>query len=51
LFANRKESGFAVIRILGDDMNPTGILEMLSILQTADVNLDQLKPLQDMLAK
>lgn len=51
LFANRKDSGFAVIRILGDDMNPTGILEMLSILQTADVNLDQLKPLQDMLAK
>ena len=51
LFANRKDSGFAVIRILGDDMNPTGILEMLSILKTSDINLEQLKPLQDMLAK
>ncbi len=51
LFANRKDSGFAVIRILGDDMNPTGILEMLSILKTSDINLEQLKPLQEMLAK
>lgn len=51
LFANRKDNGFAVIRILGDDMNPTGILSMLSILQTSNINLDQLKPLQDMLQK
>jgi Domain of unknown function (DUF4252) len=51
LFANRKDSGFAVIRILGDDMNPTGILEMMSILKTSDINLEQLKPLQEMLAK
>ena len=51
LFANRKDSGFAVIRILGDDMNTTGILEMLSILKTSDINLEQLKPLQEMLAK
>jgi hypothetical protein len=51
LFANRKENGFAVIRILGDDMNPSGILEMLSILKTSKIDLDQLKPLQEMLAK
>lgn len=51
LFANRKENGFAVIRILGDDMNPNGILEMLSILKTSKIDLDQLKPLQEMLSK
>lgn len=51
LFANKKENGFAVVRILGDDMNPTGIMSMLSILQTSNVNLDQLKPLQELLSK
>jgi hypothetical protein len=49
LYANKKENGFAVVRILGDDMNPTGIMSMLSILQTSNINLEQLKPLQDML--
>ena len=48
LFANNKENGFAVIRILGDDMNPTGIMTMMSVLQNANVDLEQLKPLQQM---
>jgi len=51
LFASKKENGFAVVRILGKDMNPTGIMEMLSILKTSNINLEQLKPLQDLLAK
>lgn len=51
LYANKKEKGFAVVRILGKDMNPTGIVSMLSILQTANVNFEQLKPLQKMLEK
>lgn len=51
LYANRKESGFAVVRILGKDMNPTGIMSMLSILKTSNIDLDQLKPLQEMLNK
>ncbi|MFT3794032.1 DUF4252 domain-containing protein [Flavobacterium sp.] len=51
LFANKKENGFAVIRILGDDMNPTNIMEMVSALQNANVDLEQLKPLQEMFDK
>lgn len=51
LFASKKENGFAVVRILGNDMNPTGIMSMLSILKTSNVNLEQLKPLQDLLTK
>jgi hypothetical protein len=46
LLANRKENGFAVIRILGDDMNPTHIVNMLSLLQKSEMNLEQLKPLK-----
>jgi hypothetical protein len=51
LFANKKENGFAVIRILGKDMNPTGVMTMMSVLQKSNVNLEQLKPLQQLLNK
>jgi hypothetical protein len=51
LFANKKENGFAVVRILRKDMNPTGIMTMISVLQKANVNLEQLKPLQELLKK
>ena len=51
LFANRKENGFAVVRILGKDMNPTGIVAMLSALKESNVDMAQLKPLQDMMQK
>ena len=51
LFANRKETGFAVVRILGKDMNPNNIMTMLSVLKESKINLEQLKPLQEMLKK
>lgn len=49
VYANAKETGFAVVRILGDDMNPTQIVEMLTSLREAQFNMEQLKPLQEML--
>lgn len=45
-FAKKKENGFAIVRILGNDMNPNNIMNMISLLQKANVNLEQLKPLQ-----
>ena len=48
-FANRKENGFAVVRILGEDMNPTGIMSMISAMQQSDIDLEQLKPLQEIM--
>ena len=51
LFANKKETGFAVVRILGKDMNPTNIMTMMSVLQSATIDLEQLKPLEDMFKK
>ena len=50
-YANKKENGFAVVRVLGKDMNPNGILTLISVLKNANVDLEQLKPLQQMLAK
>jgi len=51
LFANKENAGFAVVRILGKDMNPTSIMTMMTALKNSNINLDQLKPLQEMLEK
>lgn len=51
LFANQKETGFAVVRVLGKDMNPTSIVTLVSALQNANIDLSQLKPLLEMVNK
>lgn len=48
-FAKKKENGFAVVRILGNDMNPNNIMNMISLLKSSNMNLDALKPLQGMI--
>jgi len=49
LFAKRKENGFAVVRILGNNMNPNNIMTMLSVIKSANVDMAQLAPLQDLI--
>ncbi|WP_395074725.1 DUF4252 domain-containing protein [Flavobacterium sp.] len=46
IFGNKSENGFAVVRVLGKDMNPTHILEMISVLRNSNINKDQLKSLE-----
>ncbi|HNP32846.1 MAG TPA: DUF4252 domain-containing protein [Flavobacterium sp.] len=48
-FAKKKENGFAVVRILGNDMNPNNIMNMISLLKSSNINMDALKPLQGMI--
>ena len=48
-YANKKENGFAVVRVLGDKMNPNDVMNMMSVLQKANIDLEQLKPLQDLM--
>jgi hypothetical protein len=48
-YANKKENGFAVVRILGKDMNPTAVMTMMSVLQQSKIDLEQLKPLQQLM--
>ncbi len=48
-YANKKENGFAVVRVTGDNMNPTNVMTMLSVLQKSDINLEQLKPLEGLM--
>ncbi len=49
VFGNTKESGFAIVRVLGKDMNPTSIMTMLSVLKSSKIDLEQLKPLKDLM--
>ncbi len=51
VYAKSKETGFAVVRILGNNMNSTHIMNMLSVIQNSNMDLDQLKPLQAMFPK
>ena len=50
-YANKKENGFAVVRILGKDMNPTSVMTMMTVLQQSNIDLEQLKPLQQLMSK
>jgi len=48
-YANRKENGFAVVRVLGKDMNATNIMTLMQIVQKSNLDMEQLKPLQQLL--
>ncbi len=48
-YANKKENGFAVVRVIGDQMNPNDVMTMLSVLQKSNIDMEQLKPLQGLL--
>jgi hypothetical protein len=49
LFAKKKENGFAVVRILGNNMNPNKIMNILSIIKSSNVNMEALAPLQGLI--
>ncbi|MDP5201167.1 DUF4252 domain-containing protein [Flavobacterium sp. DG2-3] len=51
IFANKKENGFAVVRVLGQDMNPNNIMTLMSVLQKSKIDMEQLKPLEQLLKK
>lgn len=49
LFGNKKENGFAVVRILGNDMKPENAMQLLSILQKSNINGKDLSVFEDMI--
>lgn len=48
VFANRKENGLAVVRVLGENMNPNNIMTLMSVLRESKIDMEQLKPLQQL---
>lgn len=51
LYGNQKDKGFAVVRVLGKNMNPTSIMEMISILKDSNFDMEQFKPLHQLWTK
>jgi hypothetical protein len=51
LFAAGNDSGFAVVRVLGTDMDPNSISTLISVLKSSNIDMAQLKPLQEMFKK
>lgn len=49
IFANRKENGFAVVRVLGKKMNPNTIMTLMTVLKDSKIDMEQLKPLQQLI--
>jgi hypothetical protein len=51
IFLYNKESGFGVIRVLGEDMNLNNVMTLVGIIQKSNLDIKQLKPLMDMMKK
>lgn len=47
---NNNDSGFGVVRVLGDNMTPDNVLTIAQLIQQAGINNDQLKPLEELMA-
>jgi len=49
LLASSQDKGFAVVRILGDDMDPQKMANLISKMQSSDVDTGQLKDIMSFL--
>lgn len=49
LYGSQAENGFAVVRILGDKMNPENFMTLLEALKKSDIDMEQLKTLEGIL--
>lgn len=49
LYGSKSDNGFALVRILGKDMNPADALTMLSVLKSSNPNMKQLDVLKDLM--
>ena len=51
LFANDKTNGFGVVRVTGENMTPNNVMTIVSLLQKANLDMEQLKPLKAMIER
>lgn len=49
VYANNATSGFALVRILGDNMNPNDVMILFELMRKSKIDIDQLKPLEGIL--
>lgn len=46
IFMSQKEAGFAVVRIIGDDMSPDAVMALMGMMNKINLNSPELAPLQ-----
>lgn len=51
VLANSKEKGFGVVRVTGSDMTPNNVMTIVGLIQKANLNMEQFKPIKDMMVK
>ena len=51
VFVNNTETGFGVVRVLGEDMTPNNVLTIAGLIQKAGIDPQQLKPLEQLMTK
>jgi len=51
LFANDKANGFGVVRVTGENMTPNNVMTIVGLLQKANLDMEQLKPLKAMIER
>ena len=49
VYGCKNDNGFAVVRIMGKDMNPADAMTMLSVLKSSNVDMKQLEPLKGLM--
>lgn len=49
LFGTKSDNGFAVVRILGKDMNPADAMTFLSVLKESNIDMKQLEALKGLM--
>jgi hypothetical protein len=49
LYGCKSDNGFAVVRILGKDMNPADAMTMLSVLKSSNMDMKQLEALKGLM--
>lgn len=49
LFAKSEEKGFAIVRVLGKDMNINSVMSLISILKNSNIDNESLKELKELL--
>ncbi|WP_298156989.1 DUF4252 domain-containing protein [Flavobacterium sp.] len=49
IYAAKKGNGIAVARVLGKNMNPTGVMTILSLIRKSNIDTKQLEPLKNLM--
>lgn len=48
VYAHQADNGFAIVRVLGDNMTPDDVYNLMSVMRSANIDAAALQPLQEL---